>query len=334
MRLYKGPIHYGWETPELPFEIRELITRGIIATQRKLSCKVGVDFYGDTAAEALIAGLESEKPFFAARFGTGELEAAVRGHDISASGGLLLKTCRMIFCKSGPFWWDNSIRAGLNNNAGFFPPTTESMQRFSDLVINDAKEIDILGVYNKMPERFLKAVLPQAKLIPIFDLEPFWNAKHWTQCLKGKKVLVVHSMPETIKSQFARRTSLFKHPDMLPEFDLIAYKSINSAMGIDSGFPDWFAALDKMKRDIEKIDFDIAIVGCGAYGMNLGAFIKRDLGKSAMHLGGMLQLLFGIKGKRWEADPKYNALYTDSWIRPLQHEVPPANARIENGCYW
>ena len=90
----------------------------------------------------------------------------------------------------------------------------------------------------------------------------------------------------------------------------------------------------KMKRDIEKIDFDIAIVGCGAYGMNLGAFIKRDLGKSVLHLGGMLQLLFGIKGKRWEADPRYNALYTDSWTRPLQHEVPSANARIENGCYW
>jgi len=68
--------------------------------------------------------------------------------------------------------------------------------------------------------------------------------------------------------------------------------------------------------------------------MNLGAFIKRDLGKTALHLGGLTQILFGIRGRRWEADSKYNALYTDSWTRALPHETPSANARVENGCYW
>lgn len=334
MRLYRGPCHYGRELPELPFGFRELFTRGIIATQRKMRASLAFELTGNDASEALISGLESGRPFFAARFGTGELEAAIRGYDIATPGNFITKTFRTMSGNSGPFWWDNSIKAGLNNNAGFFPPTNEAMQRFSDLVVKDARQIDILGAYADMPPRFHKAVLPQATLIPIFDLEPFWNARHWTHCLKGKKVLVVHSMPDTIKAQYGKQTSLFKTPDMLPEFDLVTYKSVNSAMGLKTEFPDWFAALEKMKDDIAQKDFDIALLGCGAYGMNLGAFIKRDLGKSAMHLGGMLQLLFGIKGKRWEADPKYNALYTDSWTRPLPHEIPAANARIENGCYW
>lgn len=334
MRLYRGPCHYGRELPGLPFGFRELFTRGIIATQRKLRPAIAFTKMGDDASDALVSGLEAGTPFFAARFGTGELEAAIRGYDIAAPGNFVTKAFRTMSGKSGPFWWDNSIKAGLNNNAGFFPPTNEAMQRFSDLTVKDASQINILGAYADMPLRFCKAVLPQATLIPIFDLEPFWNARHWTQCLKDKKVLVVHSMPDTIKAQYEKRTSLFKTPDILPEFSLVTYKSVNSAMGLKTEFPNWFAALEKMESDISKVDFDIALLGCGAYGMNLGAFIKRDLGKSALHLGGMLQLLFGIRGRRWDAVPLYNALYTDSWARPLPHEVPAASARIENSCYW
>ena len=334
MRLYRGPCHYGRELPELPFGFKELFTRGIIALQRKLRKHIVFDRIGDGAAAALVAGLESGRPFFAARFGTGEFEATLRGFDIQASGRWISKAIKLLINRSGPFWWDNSIKAGLNNNAGFFPPTNDAMQRFSNLVVQDARQIDVLGAYLDMPIRFRNAVLPQATLIPIFDLEPFWNTPHWTRCLSGKKVLVIHSMPDTIKAQYAKRDKLFTNPDILPDFELIAYRSVNSAMGIKTKFPDWFSALKKMENDIEQIDFDIAILGCGAYGMDLGAFIKRDLGKTALHVGGMTQLLFGIKGKRWETNPTYSTLYTDSWTRPLPHEVPPANMRIENGCYW
>ena len=208
------------------------------------------------------------------------------------------------------------------------------MQRFSNKVVEDAKQIDVLGCFMEMPKRFSDAVLPQAKLIPLCDLEPFGKSHMWTRCLAGKKVLVIHSMPDTIKSQYTKRERIFKDDTILPKFDLIVYGSVNSAMGIKTEFPDWFAALEKMEKDISKIDFDIAILGCGAYGMSLGAFIKRDLGKKALHLGGMTQMLFGIKGRRWEQDRRYDVLYTDAWTRPLPHEVPTEINRVEGGCYW
>lgn len=47
---------------------------------------------------------------------------------------------------------------------------------------------------------------------------------------------------------------------------------------------------------MDKIDYDICLIGCGAYGFPLAAHAKRK-GKKAVHLGGALQLLFGIKGK-------------------------------------
>ena len=334
MRIFLGKCRYGRELPELPFEFRELFTRGIIVVQRKLRGALECDLSGDAAANAIIEGLESDRPFLVARFGTGEMEAVIRGFDIASSGNFVQKSLRLLSGKIGPFWWDNSIKAGLNNNAVFFPPTSEALQRFSNLVVDDAKQIDVLGIFPEMPARFRMAVLPQAKIIPLADLSPFWNSRSWMRCLAGKKVLAIHSMPDTIKSQYAKREMIFKDKSFLPEFVLTAYGSVNSAMGIKTEFPDWFAALKKMEEDIAKIDFDIALIGCGAYGMSIGAFIKRELGKKAVHLGGMTQMLFGIKGRRWEQDRKYDDLYTEAWTRPLSHEVPAGINRVEDGCYW
>ena len=56
-----------------------------------------------------------------------------------------------------------------------------------------------------------------------------------------------------------------------------------------------------------KTSFDVAIIGCGAYGMPLGAMLK-DAGKTVIHLGGVTQILFGIKGKRWDEN-KTSELY-------------------------
>ena len=183
MRIFRGKCRYGRELPELPFGVRELVTRGIIVVQRKLRGALECDLSGEAAAKAIIEGLKADRPFMVSRFGTGEMEAVIRGFDIASSGNVVQKSLRLLSGKIGPFWWDNSIKAGLNNNAGFFPPTNEALQRFSDLVVDDAKQIDVLGIFPEMPARFQKSVLPQSKIIPLVDLSPFWNAHPWTRYL-------------------------------------------------------------------------------------------------------------------------------------------------------
>lgn len=336
MRILRGPCHYGHELlPDLPFGWRELFTRGIIVVQRKMRKPLEFDINDIDTSNAAISDLITQgKPCLVSRFGTGELEATIRGRDIALPHSKPWKAFRLFFDKIGPFWWDNSIRAGLCNNGGFFPPTPEMMQRFSDLVLNDVSEIDLLGAYHDMPARYQKELYPRTMTLPLHLLEPFWCANPWTNALKGRKVLVIHSMPQTIGIQYGKRHALFANPKVLPEFELITYKSVNSAMGITTEFDTWFDALAHMEEDIAKIDFDVALIGCGAYGMNLGAFIKRDLKKQAVHLGGMTQLLFGIRGKRWESVAQYQSLFNDHWTRPLPQDTPPAVKRIEGGCYW
>lgn len=142
-------------------------------------------------------------------------------------------------------------------------------------------------------------------------------------------MLVVHPFKDSIQRQYDRRQSLFNNPDVLPEFDLKVIRAVQSAAGESPEYRDWFEALDSMCEAIRGTDFDVALIGAGAYGMPLGAFVKR-LGKQAFHLGGITQLLFGIKGRRWDDC----GLYNEHWVRPLPGEVPKLATRVEGGCYW
>ena len=57
-------------------------------------------------------------------------------------------------------------------------------------------------------------------------------------------------------------------------------------------------------------------------------------GKQVIHMGGATQLLFGIKGKRWDTHPVIKNLYNEHWVRPEAHERPEGAETIESGCYW
>jgi hypothetical protein len=80
-------------------------------------------------------------------------------------------------------------------------------------------------------------------------------------------------------------------------------------------------------------DAEIIILGCGAYGFPLASKLKAA-GKQVIHLGGATQLLFGIKGKRWDNNPPTAALYNEYWTRPAPQEYPPGALKVEGGCYW
>ena len=149
-------------------------------------------------------------------------------------------------------------------------------------------------------------------------------------------MLVVHPFAKSIQESYDnKRSLLFKDSTMLPQFHLQTFRSVQSLAGIQTPFKDWFEAYEFMCEEIAKIDFDVAIVGCGAYGLPIGSFIKGELKKTAIHLGGATQILFGIKGKRWDDVPFFrDHLYNEHWTRPREDEVIRDYKTVEGGAYW
>ena len=168
-------------------------------------------------------------------------------------------------------------------------------------------------------------------------LEPWFAKIPWTKALSGKRVLVIHPFDELIKEQYRKREILFKNKNLLPPFDLLTVKAVQTISGTkDSRFNTWFDALEYMCQEVDKKSYDVAIIGCGAYGYPLAAHIK-NTGKIAIHLGGVTQCLFGIKGRRWDIDPRDDTvrnLYNEYWVYPGEREKPKGFQKVENGCYW
>lgn len=225
----------------------------------------------------------------------------------------------------------------LCNWSGFFPNNICYGKEFSKLILNCCKDIDILGMWNLPFEKFYikKLMSRDIKLANIRNIEPWMADNPWTSALISKKVLIVHPFETTINHQYYNnRKKIFSKNTILPEFNIITYRSVQTIAGQrDDRFQSWFEALDFMTDEIKHIDFDIAILGCGAYGLPLACRIK-NMGKQAIHLGGVTQILFGIKGRRWEKDKAVSGLFNEYWVNPREDERPREANSVENGCYW
>ena len=99
----------------------------------------------------------------------------------------------------------------------------------------------------------------------------------------------------------------------------------------------WREAYVELVRRVEAAGrFDLAVIACGGLGMLLGAHLRAS-NRSAMYMGGALQLWFGIIGKRWSNAfmPRTNG----NWSRPLSVDVPHTAFRTkaksgDGSAYW
>lgn len=160
----------------------------------------------------------------------------------------------------------------------------------------------------------------------------------WLPYLEGKKILVISPFEESIKMQFLKKNHLFTtgyNNFKYPEFELKTLLSPNTIMG-NEPFPhqNWKESFNYMCDKINFIDFDIAILGCGSYGMPLAHYIKK-IGKSSIYAGAYAQVMFGIKGKRWDIPGNpHRSYWNEYWKWPEDTEVPKNSNKVEGGCYW
>ena len=273
--------------------------------------------------------LDNDQPCMIARFGSVELQAVVD----SLYPPTISNAVRFIKGDIPSWGYAPSTMRTMRINAGFFPATPKMLDRFGELMKDCMKEVDILGSWRPEEAEVLD-MMPQCTRVPLYTLEPYYFEHTWMPALEGKKVLVIHPFEDTIRKQHARLDKLFANPEMAPHYELKTIKAVQSIAGNQpEGFNDWFEALDWMKREIDKTDFDIAIIGCGAYGFPLAAYVKQ-IGKKAIHLGGATQYLYGIISSASENNPKLSNLKNEHWVRPSKEETPQGIEKVENSRYW
>mgnify|MGYP000695071333 CR=1 FL=1 len=288
----------------------------IIGTQKKnfINKKQIDKFESNKHLKSLI---DSKKPFMAGRLGSAEtyamltLHAYFRGYSKNIN---------------------NDYIESLKSIAGFFgEKDTDNLNYFYNLYIKGLETCDFQISFRwRMENYFLRKFYKK----PIYSnvLTPFEIKNSWLKSLEGLTVLVIHPFVDDIEAQYLKKELLFSH-EVLPDFNLKTLEAVQSLAYNPTEYSSWGEALKSMERKIKDIDFDIALIGAGAYGYPLAYMIKK-MNRQAVHIGGALQLLFGIKGKRWDYPNPVSKYFNEHWIRPSEKYRIRNYSNIEGGAYW
>lgn len=126
-------------------------------------------------------------------------------------------------------------------------------------------------------------------------------------------VLVVHHLAASIERQYRDNRQAFwrNGPATLPEFEPFTLRMPLSPGIAPPAEKDGFERLDMMRAQMDAIEFDVVLVAAGGMSLPLVTHAKRS-GAVGIHLGGDTQLLFGIRGRRWDDDEDMCAFFNES----------------------
>ena len=234
----------------------------------------------------------------------------------------------------------------MKNNAGILLKNDTETEHYSTLYLSaiDHCEMmagwDIQGNYIghiAQSHAFLRNVYSSKIMYWALALDVFHYIYDtpWTHALKGKRILIISPFEESILEKITIRSHIYDGVDLFPECEFITLKPPQTQAGESSrGFTIEF---DDFKSRVEQVidQFDVALVSCGGYANPICSFIYEN-GKSAIYVGGVLQMYFGILGARWlQERPDIIKLFSNKyWSRPKSTERPINSQNVEGGCYW
>lgn len=264
--------------------------------------------------------IQSGKPFSLVRPGNGEYSFALEWEERKIFGRRLYKR------KSDNWDIHMSLFSGQED-------------RYNYMFRQDIADADVfVGFPESIMEEYLcERYCSDSIWLSMDCFGPVSAHNPWTNALEGKKVLFVSQFADYLQMQYEKRDLLYYGKWQFPEFELIPVRSVwYFPQQKDERFNSWFEALDYLFNEIMKHDFDIAILSCGSFAINLASMIKRA-GKQAIQYAGELQMLFGIRGARWDNNPFFSQYFNESWIRIDKKDVGIKQdelTTLDNGCYW
>ena len=170
----------------------------------------------------------------------------------------------------------------------------------------------------------------------VYDLYHTIYSRPWTHALRGKRVLIISSFIDSYKKKVADGIlDKIYGIDLFPECELLFLKPPQTQGSNPS--KEFDVELERFAKQIEGIkdQFDVALCSCGGYG-NLVCGKIFEMGKSAIYVGGVLQMYFGVLGQRWlrERPDIVRLFMNEHWSRPQDSEKPKNYQQVEGSCYW
>jgi len=282
--------------------------------------------FSEKIKNGIQAALTEKRGFLVGRNGTIEMEVLLSRHN-----GMQLEPRQIL---------------QLERNAGVFPTTTTSILSWIRKTLAAIQDSDLLvaGWYKPIATYeldFLRDIGKRGPYLPLRALEPYYvpEAYQWTSALEGRRVAVVSSFAETACLQAGNATAVWSGRAVLPKATYLPVETRYSprlARG-RAEWPDtvtsWDVAVAHVVNRVMEQNAEIVLIGCGGLGMVIGHELRMR-GKVCIVMGGAIQVLFGIKGQRWQNHSIISTFGNDAWVWPRFEDTPGGADEVENRCYW
>jgi len=193
-------------------------------------------------------------------------------------------------------------RASKYDGVYFDPLQNDSDAKLYAKVYYDAlKEMSLFACFPHMCIQTQNAIIKHCKvaessILHNRVLEPYYLMHEtnfdvvshfpWTHHLHNKRVLIISPFVDTYKNQVEKGCKFFGkyNPNVwAPNQEFVYYKCYNTLYD-NHPHKNWFETFSIMCKDIAKLDFDVALLSCGGYGLPLCRFIYKTLGKTSIYI--------------------------------------------------
>jgi hypothetical protein len=229
---------------------------------------------------------------------------------------------------------------------GIFPANSNFYLKFNEFYIPHVRSIDCLGIcYRPWELEIIKYYKLTNKLIYYpyqqTDVEsPSTEDQCYLPHFRGRKLLLVCPFAGILKERATQE--IFEGV-----WSKAGKKKWFWPKSVDAlEFPYGFAAetqrtystaielFEHITTEIARRDFDIALIGAGGLAIPIASHVK-SLGKIGIDLGGHLQVLFGVLGKRYRRW-QWDAWNSNEWCidMPAKYRPKEADEVCDKGAYW
>jgi hypothetical protein len=235
----------------------------------------------------------------------------------------------------------------MKNNAGIKISCLSSIVKYSDMYLSAFDKCEMYCGWEPQgnyihhiaqSHEYIRNIYADKTCVWSFALDIFHYiyATPWTQALAKKRVLIISPFIASFQEKLPNLAKIYDGVELFPECEFVFIKppqtqGNESSQEFDVELSDFYKRLDLI-RDT----YDVALLSCGGYANPICNYIYENHGKSAIYVGGVLQMYFGILGNRWlkERPDVCRLFLNEFWTRPKIEERPSGCENVEGGCYW
>lgn len=232
----------------------------------------------------------------------------------------------------------------MKNNAGIKISSFQSAENYSRQYLSAFEHAELYSVWEPWGGVYRAIQHSHDYVTSTFQKQQVWaftfDIYHylhnpWTWSLKGLRILIISPFEDSIRERLSERSKIYG-VDLFPECNFVFVKPPQTQG--DQASREFSDELKTFYEELEtkKDLFDVALCSCGGYGNLVCDYIYTHMGKSAIYVGGVLQMYFGIYGTRWLRERKdiLRLYLNDHWTRPKDKEKPKNFQKVEGSCYW